>query len=103
MSPEFAAKLATRLADYRAWAHGRRISSVRLVQYCGVEMIGARDIALAEVEQQISGCTCEGFSVEWAEQKERLYLCVWEPWDTHGTAPDWSKVFSESDLIDDRG
>jgi len=57
MTPEFAAKLATRLSAYRHWALGRQFSSVRLVQYCGVEMIGSRDIALSEVEQQISGCT----------------------------------------------
>jgi hypothetical protein len=103
MTPEFAAKLATKLSDYRHWALGRHFNSVRLVQYCGVEMVGARDIALSEVEQQISGCTCEGFGVEWAEQNQRLYLCVWEPWDQPGTAPDWSKVFIESsDLVDDR-
>ena len=98
MNPEFTPKLEARISSYRAWSQGRNFSGIRLVRYCGVEMIGASDITLSEIENRIHGYTCEGLGVEWTEYNGRLYLCVWEAWDAPGSPPDWSKVFSESDL-----
>ena len=98
MTPEFIAKLEAKLLEFHTWSRGRNFSGLRLVQYCGVEMIGAHDINLNEIDDRISGYVREGFYVGWAEQSGRLYLCVWE---YPGPVPPWPRVFAEEDLDDE--
>ena len=97
MSPEFSAKLESKIEAFRAWIGERIFRKVRLVQYCGREMVGARDIDPSVVETQIKGGIMEGFGVEWAEHENRLFLCIWEPWNPPGSPPPWANVFAESD------
>jgi len=97
MTPEFQAKLDTKLKEYRSWAHGRSVAVGRLVQYCGLQFMGAVDVAPEELEEQISGLVCEGFHVDWAEHNERTYLRVWEH---PGPEPSWDLTFAEKDLLD---
>lgn len=61
MTADFHAKMEASLSEYRTWAHGRDFSGLRLVQYCGVEMIGAHDIGISEIERRISGYLREAF------------------------------------------
>ena len=97
MDDAFRAKLQSKLAGFRAWSAGRTFAGSRLVHYCGVEMVGAQSLTLAEVEPRITGLVCEGFYVDWAEHLGRLYLRVWE---YDGPEPEWSKVFAEESLVD---
>lgn len=89
--------IRSKLADFREWARTRNFSGVRLVKYCGVEKVGAIDIADIEVEAQIEGLLCEAFYVDWAEWDGKLYLRVWEDGEWE---PPWSKVFAEEHLVD---
>lgn len=93
MRPEFKEKLEAKLSAYREWQSRRSFSSARLVQYSGIEMIGAHDVGLSEVENQIEGAISEGFRVEWSEHQGRLYLCVWE--GPPHSPPPWDCVFHE--------
>jgi len=70
---------------------------VRLVQYCGVEMIGALDVPQSGIRHQIEGLVAEGFGLKWINENGVTYLAVWEP---DGPEPDWSNVFKESNLTD---
>lgn len=97
MDEAFRAKLRSKLADYRAWSSGRAFADCRLVHYCGVDLVGAQAVPMAEVEPRIEGLVCEGFYVEWAENGGRLFLRVWE---FGGPEPAWSKVFAEEPLAD---
>lgn len=97
MDDAFRSGLQTKLAGYDRWSCGRFFHGCRLIQYCGVEMVGAVDVPLAEVKSQIEGLVCEGFRVDWAEHKDKLYLRVWE---SDGPEPDWSKVVAEQPLAD---
>lgn len=97
MTDAFRSKLQTKLSDYRSWSVGRRLSGCRLVQYCGVEMVGAQDVPLAEVESRIESLICRGFYVDWEQHQSRLFLRVWE---FGGPEPEWAKVFAEQALID---
>jgi hypothetical protein len=92
---DFRARLDAKLDTYREWFAKRKISNCRLVQFCGVEMIGALDIPLSEIQDRIEGLLCEGFYVDWAEDRGRLYLRVWE---YGGPEPDWPNVFREESL-----
>jgi hypothetical protein len=85
------------LADFRKWSRDRALTSCRLVQYCGVQCIGAIDVTLADAQAQIDGLLCEGFCVNWTECDGRLYLRVWE---LDGPEPTWPKVFAEEHLAD---
>jgi hypothetical protein len=93
----FRSKLQAKLASYRDWSAGREFSGCRLVHYCGVDLIGAQDLLLADVVLRIEGLLCEGFYVDWAEYQGRLFLRVWE---FDGPEPDWHKVFAEQSLGD---
>ena len=86
------------LASFRAFAKDKRFTSYRQVNYTGVEMAGAFDIASEEVEPRISSAVAGAFNVMWAERNGRLILCVWEPWDPPGKVPAWEQVFAERDL-----
>ena len=97
MDDNFRAKLGSQLDAFRNWSRGRDLGSCRLVQYLGVEMLGAIDVPLGHVESQIEGLICEGFSVDWAQDGSRMYLRAWE---FGGPEPPWSKVFAEEHLAD---
>jgi hypothetical protein len=97
MDESFRSKLEARLADYREFSCRRRLDGCRLVQYCGVERVGAVDIVKTQVEPQIAELLCEGFFVDWAESDGRAYLRVWE---VDGPEPPWPKVFAEGHLAD---
>jgi hypothetical protein len=85
------------LTDFRGWSQGRRLLNCRLVQYCGIEKIGAIDVPTEEIESQIEGLINEGMRVAWAEHNQRLFLRVWEH---DGPEPPWTKVFAEEHLED---
>jgi hypothetical protein len=97
MNSEFQVKLDAKLKEYRAWAHGRAVAVGRLVQYSGIEFVGAIDVAPEELERQICGLVCEGFHVDWAEHNDRTYLRVWEH---PGPKQSWDLAFDEKDLMD---
>lgn len=92
----FQTKLDNKLSAYRAWSAGRKLSHCRLVQYCGVDLVGALDVPLGAVETRITGLVCEGFYVDWTEHNGRLYLRVWE---YDGPEPNWTNVFAEKPLV----
>ena len=95
MDDAFRARLQSKLADYRAWSLGRKSTECRLVQYCGVELVGAQSVPMAEVAARIEALVCEGFYADWAEHDGRLYLRIWE---FDGPEPAWPKVFAEEPL-----
>ena len=92
MDDTFRSKLQAKLADYRAWQKRRRLSACRLVQYCGVDLIGVHEVPLTQVETRIQELVCEGFFVDWDDRQGKLYLRVWE---YPGPEPDWSKILVE--------
>jgi hypothetical protein len=69
MDEQFRAKLDAKLAEYRAWSAGRVFPSCRVVQYVGVDLVGAKSLPLSEVESEIEGLVCEGFYLDWTEHK----------------------------------
>ena len=77
MNFEFQTKLDDKIKEFRFWVDGRSVAVARLVQYSGIEFLGAIDVAPKELEEQIVGLQCEGFYVDWAEHNERIYLRVW--------------------------
>ena len=95
MTEDFRRELDAKLNAYRDWSVSRKLTSCRLVQYCGIELAGAIDVPMNEVEQQIRGLVCEGFYVDWMERDSQLVLRVWE---FGGPEPDWPKVFAEQPL-----
>ena len=97
MNFEFQTKLDDKIKEFRFWVDGRSVAVARLVQYSGIEFLGAIDVAPKELEEQIVGLQCEGFYVDWAEHNERIYLRVWE---YPGPEPNWELVFEEKDLMD---
>jgi hypothetical protein len=97
MDERFRARLKSSIAEYRAWSAGRALSTCRLVQYCGVDLVGAKSPALADVEREIEALICEGLNVDWEAHRSCLYLRVWE---SGGPEPEWSNVFAEVPLAD---
>ena len=97
MNNAFRQNLQGRLDNYREWALSRSFSKCRLVHYCGVDLVGSRDVPLDEVASQIEGLVWEGFRVDWSEHEGRLYLRVWE---SVGPEPDWEKVIAGLPLAD---
>ncbi len=87
----------TRLPQYRRWLAEYAAVNARLVQFCGVECIGACDVPLAEVENRLINLWQEGFYVSWAIQGNTVFLRVYE---YGGPEPDWQKVFTEQHLAD---
>src|SRR5262245_28563342 len=92
MNEEFLSKLNAKLESYRAWCEGRVFKSVRLVQSCGNDLVGAIDVLIGDVESQIEGLVSEGFYVDWAQHEHQLFLRVWE---FGGPDPDWPSVIAE--------
>ena len=88
-------KIDAKLAAFHEWSSSHSFTSCRLVQYCGVERVGASDLLPAEVGHQIEGCLSEGFYVDWNESCGRLYLRIWE---FGGPEPSWPSVFAEDHL-----
>jgi hypothetical protein len=97
MDESFQKKLQAKLDGYRDWSRDHTLLSCRLVQYCGVDLVGVIDVPLADVESQIKGLVCEGFYVDWTEREGRLVLRVWE---FGGPEPEWAKVLAEQALAD---
>jgi hypothetical protein len=97
MEEAFRARLQAKLDGYQEWARGRTLSRCRLVQYSGVQLAGAHNVPIAEVESLIEQLVCEGFYVDWAEHEGQLVLKVWE---FGGPEPEWSKVLDEQPLAD---
>jgi hypothetical protein len=87
----------SKLDEYRNWCRSRRLTSGRLVQYCGVEFIGAIDLPPEQADAEIGRLLREGFLVDWAESNGRLVLGVWE---YGGPEPPWPKVLAEQPLAD---
>jgi hypothetical protein len=94
---DFESKLAAKLAAFEAWARGRHLRRIRLVQYCGNVMIGAVSVAPQDALAQIRGLLSEGFHVDWSEHAGRVYLRVWE---FDGPEPEWHKVYGEASLAE---
>jgi hypothetical protein len=90
-------RVQTRLRDYREWSKARAFAGCRLVQYCQLDVVGTRDIPLADVERQVETLMRQGLHVDWAEDQDRLYLRVWQFGDAE---PAWAKVFAEQPLSD---
>lgn len=80
MVPEVERRIKAKLAAYRKWVTGRKpTGKARLVQYWDDEASPAGlDVPLGEVEQQIEGLVAEGFQVDWAAHRRRVYLRVWD-------------------------
>lgn len=97
MKSEFQIKIDKKISEYRDWIREKNFSRCRLVQYCGVDLVGALDVPFNEVESQITGLLCEGYYVDWQVNNDCCYLRVWE---FDGPEPEWTKVFAEVPLAD---
>lgn len=99
MTAELQARVASKLASLRQFvaACPPPLRGVRLVQCCGTEFLGARDVARDDVERQVMGSVSEGFSVDWVCRNQTLYLRVFA---SDGPMPSWERVFAEEDLAD---
>jgi hypothetical protein len=97
VTSEFAEKLHSALAAYRSFSSGRQITSCRLVQYVGADSPNAIDVAIGDIEEQISGCLAEGFLVGWFAEGDRMYLWVQEP---GCPVPPRAKVVAEEAFVD---
>ena len=97
IAPEFSAKLAAELAEYRAFVSPLRIDTCRLVHYCGVDVPNAIDVPLSEVEDNVTGCLAEGFCVGWLEHNRRLFIYVQEP---GCPLPERASVVAEAAIAD---
>ena len=97
VTPEFAAKLDTALAAYRAYAADRQTTSCRLVHYIGAGRPNVIDVAVGEIEGRIFGCLAEGFAIGWFAEGDRTYVWVQEP---DGPMPSRDKVVAEEALVD---
>ena len=100
MDENFKSRLDVKLGEFRGWFREHQTQSCRLVQYCGVDLVGALDIPVQDIESQIERLVCEGFYVDWTDQAHRLYLRVWEH---GGPVPPWSRVFAEQPVVDISG
>ncbi len=94
MTPEFEIELNRKLAAYDKWASENEFSKCRLVQYCGVDFIGAIDVKLNQIVHQITGLLCEGFNVDWNLHNDSVYLRVYE----YGPEPTWDQTIKEEPL-----
>lgn len=97
MTPEFEKKLNQKLAKYDKWASKNSFSQCRLVQFCGVEFVGAIDVELDQIVNQITGLLCEGFYVDWGIHNNSMYLRVYE---SGGPEPTWDQTIKEEPLAD---
>ena len=90
-------KIETTLADFRAWSESNKYMGCRLVQYSGVDFVGAIDVDLDQIENQIKGLLCEGFYVDWNVFNNLVYLRVYE---YGGPEPTWDQTIKEEPLAD---
>ncbi len=88
-------KIKESISEFRIWKDTSNFKSCRLIQYCGIEKVGAIDVEPDDIERQIEGLISEGFHVAWNGYGGKLYLKVWE---YDGPEPPWEKVFSEEDI-----
>jgi hypothetical protein len=95
MTEEFRRKLDAKLNTYRDWLRTHNPARCRRVQYCGIELVGASDVPIDEVESRIYGLLCEGFYVDWSDRGDQIVLRIWE---FGGPEPDWQKVFNEQHI-----
>lgn len=94
---EFRRKIHEKVVGFQNWMHDRQFHVIRMLQYCGIELVGACDIASEDVILPITSLLCEGFDVDWAQNGKRIYLRVWE---YGGPEPAWPHVFAELPLTD---
>lgn len=97
MPPRLAGSFAARLAAFQAWLALHPFSHCRLVQYSGVDLVGAMDVEPSDVEAQIAGLLAEGFRVDWLDRDQKLFLRIWE-----GRCPEpgWDAVLAARPLAD---
>jgi hypothetical protein len=93
----FKTTIDSKLDAFRDWARQREFHRCRLVQYCGVDLVGSIDVPLGAIESQIECLLGEAFRIDWDQQSEVVYLRVWEGDDL---VPPWSNVFAEEPLAD---
>jgi len=98
LNPKVVAKIDSAVSAFRTWSQGKRFLGCRVVQYCGIELVGADDVELAEAEWRIRGYLGDGYHIAWDEHEGRLYFCVWEGWDDEVVVPSWQRVFAELNL-----
>jgi hypothetical protein len=98
-TPETKAKVEARLVALRQFlaACPLKLSGGRIVRYGGGDVQLKADILLADIEQRVSDCVCEGLAVDWMYRNEVLYLRVTE---SSGHAPSWERLFAEQDVAD---
>jgi len=101
MIPGFPVQVEARLVALRQFLalcipslHG-----ARLVEYRGVDLLGAVDVALADLETQVTRSLSEGQRVDWLCRNGRLYLRTFA---ADAPAPSWERVFAEEDVADVR-
>ena len=97
VTSEFAEKLHSVLAAYRSFSAGQKTTSCRLVHYVGAGAPNAFDVAVGDIEGQISGCLAEGLLVGWFAEGARTYLWVQEP---DCPVPPRAEVVAEKALVD---
>jgi|UniRef100_E6XJ27 hypothetical protein len=97
MNPEFEQELNRKLAAFDAWANESTFRECKLVQYCGVDLVGVIDVETDQIVDQITGLLCEGFYVDWKQNGSILYLRVYE---FGGPEPTWEQVVNEEPLAD---
>ena len=95
MNTAFQTMIDQQLETFRAWLSWQEVTSYRLVQFCGPEFIGSKDLHFSELDQEIEGLLAEGFYFDWLTHQDRIYLRVWE---FGSPEPAWDNVFEERDI-----
>lgn len=86
---------AEQSASLQRWAADMRPLRWRLVEYSGVECLGASDLPAHEIDARIRALIDQGFHLAGARQGQTAVLRAHE-----GTpVPPWPSVFAERDLI----
>ena len=89
--------MATKLADFGNRSESNTFESSHLVQYSVVDFVGAIDVELDQIENQITGLLCEGFYDDWNLFNNVIYLRVYE---RGGPEPTWEQTIKEEPLAD---
>lgn len=97
MAPQLTGKAAAQLEAFRVWRTTHSFPRCRLVQYTGVDLVGALDVEPDDVEPEIAGLLAEGFRVDWLDGGAKIYLRVWEG---TGPEPGWPDVIAGRPLAD---
>jgi hypothetical protein len=95
MNEDVIRRMDAKVAGFQSWMCNRKFRDIRVVQYCGVELVGANNIAPEDAVDYVRPHVYEGFHVDWCQHGERIYLRVWEPWYDDDPEPGWPLVFAE--------